>query len=446
LNFEPESSVESLLFSYGNETYGTLYPGTYTVKIMADGSLISEGQYTVSGLINCFEAIDYHDPVRLKWLLNEIKVNPNVLHEKENIPLLHYAVYYGTVEDMRIILDAGADINYRSESGKSALFYTGDQSIDNGTEKARLLLDRGCNVNQTDFKSQSPLFYITATPRKQNTELIRLLLERGADPNVKNFDQETPLTYFAAHSFFYGVNTELVETFLIDRAKSANDNQDFYSRLFIKMLESDPQPAYADLLIRYGLNPAVPFANYSLLFRTLNLYLQNISSYNTEKALKIKETAQVLLKYYNAPLPPAERYILLQGDIYSWINLEFLFSSIEPEQDLLLRALKIDYNPLQAFVISNLIGTVGNAIESAIYPSDLDKAWTILKQARQIAELIPEHQWPEMYFYAAILENHKEMYAVAEADLKKYFSLIPENSITAEMSQFMNELQIKNRP
>ena len=61
-------------------------------------------------------------------------------------------------------------------------------------DTVRLLLDAGANVNARDIRGLTPLVFAVATDRP-NIEIIRLLLARGADRSLPSETKETPIDW-----------------------------------------------------------------------------------------------------------------------------------------------------------------------------------------------------------------------------------------------------------
>lgn len=106
---------------------------------------------------------------------------------------LMFAAREDRVESLRLLLDAGADINARAADGKDALSLA---LFDGSYAAAEFLIDNGADVNQQDAQRFTPLFWAvdrrnmeTAPnfPWMQTRDplpLIEKMLERGADPNT----------------------------------------------------------------------------------------------------------------------------------------------------------------------------------------------------------------------------------------------------------------------
>ncbi len=105
---------------------------------------------------------------------------------------------------MRILLSHGADAKLLQKSGTNALMIAaargetgGYGRLKGGTEKGaveaiKLLLDAGLDINAANNEGQTAL-HGTATRSDDVTSLIQFLVDRGANPNLKNKGGLTPL-------------------------------------------------------------------------------------------------------------------------------------------------------------------------------------------------------------------------------------------------------------
>ncbi|KFY82053.1 hypothetical protein V498_08657 [Pseudogymnoascus sp. VKM F-4517 (FW-2822)] len=83
-------------------------------------------------------------------------------------------------ENLRVLMDLGADINLKDTAGRTPLSY----AAENGhKDSMMLLLERGADVNSKDAAGRTPLSYAAENGHKDS---IMLLLERGADVNSKD--------------------------------------------------------------------------------------------------------------------------------------------------------------------------------------------------------------------------------------------------------------------
>lgn len=107
---------------------------------------------------------------------------------------LHYAVNRGRAENMRILLEAGADPNSTDKYQFTPLMYAvyplinikGAFPIYNKgmeVEATKLLLAHGADPNRKDYIGMTALMY---SVRRGRADLAELLLEAGADPRLRN--------------------------------------------------------------------------------------------------------------------------------------------------------------------------------------------------------------------------------------------------------------------
>lgn len=107
-------------------------------------------------------------------------------------------------KQMRLLLEAGADVNFTGTCGENAL---NECSAGIDPEGVRLLLDAGAGVNDRDDGGVTALH--SALCQRFNEEqdeqlcrarleVVQLLLQYGANPNARTFSGYTPLHLFAA--------------------------------------------------------------------------------------------------------------------------------------------------------------------------------------------------------------------------------------------------------
>ncbi|MEY4641790.1 MAG: hypothetical protein RLZZ227_1784 [Pseudomonadota bacterium] len=119
------------------------------------------------------------------------EVGPVVYASGEFTPLL-LAARDGRMESVRVLVEAGADVNAIAADGKNGI----GLAIFNGSfDIASYLVDQGGDVNQADAQRFTPLFWAVERRNMETAPnfpwmvtddplpLIRKLLEQGADPN-----------------------------------------------------------------------------------------------------------------------------------------------------------------------------------------------------------------------------------------------------------------------
>jgi len=100
--------------------------------------------------------------------------------------LLMHAAAYGTIESMRMLLDAGADVNAVNDFNATALLWCARDAA-----KARLLIEHGANVNIQSKQGRTPL--MLAALRDGGSDIVALLLAKGADVKAKDNRGDTAL-------------------------------------------------------------------------------------------------------------------------------------------------------------------------------------------------------------------------------------------------------------
>ncbi len=119
---------------------------------------------------------------------------------------LMYAVLYGDLAGVRLLLDRGADPNVSNDAGATALMWAVDD-----LGKTRLLVERGADVNARSADGRTPLYI--ASGLHGAAPVVRLLLDRGADITVTAAGLFGPMTALgqAAYSGDEAVFRLLVE-------------------------------------------------------------------------------------------------------------------------------------------------------------------------------------------------------------------------------------------
>ena len=87
---------------------------------------------------------------------------------------LMYAAAFGNAQQMKFLLEAGADVNGQNAFQATALIWAGGDAV-----KSRMLIEHGADINVRTQQGQTPL--MVAARRNGNADLVRLLLEKGAD-------------------------------------------------------------------------------------------------------------------------------------------------------------------------------------------------------------------------------------------------------------------------
>lgn len=100
---------------------------------------------------------------------------------------LHYACRHGHADIVQLLLDAGADVNAKENNGSTPLSLA---SLNGHNELVKLLLEKGADINAMGSRGHSPL---SLAAGKLDYKLVHFLLSHGADVNARNKNGETPL-------------------------------------------------------------------------------------------------------------------------------------------------------------------------------------------------------------------------------------------------------------
>lgn len=101
---------------------------------------------------------------------------------------LHWAVNLGSIEDVQVLIKAGADINAADPMGNTAL-HTGNPSNENW----RALIAAGADLNAKTTNQQTPLHFAAVF----SPDMVQALITAGADIAAADSSLSTALFYAA---------------------------------------------------------------------------------------------------------------------------------------------------------------------------------------------------------------------------------------------------------
>jgi ankyrin repeat protein len=84
----------------------------------------------------------------------------------------------GNIEIIKLLIDAGLDVNSVNEYGKSLINIA---ILNDNIELVKLLIEAGVDVNAVDSNGYCPLFYAI---QNHYGHIIKLLIESGAHTNI----------------------------------------------------------------------------------------------------------------------------------------------------------------------------------------------------------------------------------------------------------------------
>ena len=100
---------------------------------------------------------------------------------------LSAATYYGNTEVIRLLREAGANINHRSALNAFPLQMAVKQNLENVLP---ILMDYNPKVNLVDNHGNTALHCMQSYT---SVTIAKVLVNGGADPNIRNKEQETPI-------------------------------------------------------------------------------------------------------------------------------------------------------------------------------------------------------------------------------------------------------------
>jgi hypothetical protein len=106
---------------------------------------------------------------------------------EQGVTALMLAAYGGYTRVARLLIEAGADLDLLANNGCTALMWA---ALSGRSEVARVLIDAGANV---DVSQNDGVTALMLAALEGHSEVIRLLIEAGADPNATNKQGKTAL-------------------------------------------------------------------------------------------------------------------------------------------------------------------------------------------------------------------------------------------------------------
>lgn len=148
---------------------------------------------------------------RDKDCLHELLYRSNIHQpgDKDFTPLMR-AIMINYFDAVKFLVEEGADINYQTPNGKSALFIA---CFVKSEQIVKYLLENGASVVQAGYLGKYPIHFAASS---DNVNIVMMMIGAGADPIAKDM-YDSPATFSALCSktnkyeimkilFDYGVN------------------------------------------------------------------------------------------------------------------------------------------------------------------------------------------------------------------------------------------------
>jgi len=197
----------------------------------------------LAALCTAAEVSSFYLPIRnndltsLRQLIRE--PGPGARDARGNSPLM-YAAVLGSLESMRLLLDAGADPNASNKFDATPLMWCAGDAA-----KVRLLLSKSAKADARSKLGRSPL--LIAAYNDGAIEAARLLLDKGADVNTRD---STGISVLALAAF--ANNIELARILIAKGANVNNVDGLGFTPLLNAAGNGDRNAAMVKLLIEHG--------------------------------------------------------------------------------------------------------------------------------------------------------------------------------------------------
>lgn len=128
--------------------------------------------------MDLMEAVHADNPEMVRWLLGH-GCDANYLDDFFQLPL-HQAAYWGSTECVRVLLETGADVHAQDHVQAQAINHASNPEI------AKLLVQAGADINYVDGTGYNAL---RIAAEQGDVDMVRGLLALGADPDASSLNQ-----------------------------------------------------------------------------------------------------------------------------------------------------------------------------------------------------------------------------------------------------------------
>jgi ankyrin repeat protein len=146
----------------------------------------------------------------------QIAAHPELLKAQDqggSTPL-HHAAAFGSLATLKILLDAGADVNSQNRRASTPLHWAIRDEA-----KVRMLLSHGAGINTKQADGRTPLYQ--AASLGNGDAILSLLLEKGADPNIPTSNGQTALMAASARGNIGAMRSLIAKKAKVDARNGA---------------------------------------------------------------------------------------------------------------------------------------------------------------------------------------------------------------------------------
>lgn len=104
--------------------------------------------------------------------------------------LLHSASWRGSLKCVKVLINAGADVNAKDWYDLTPLHCACTES---SLACAKVLVEANANVNAPSNSGRTSLHYACKTSHRDGADIVQLLLEAGADATIKDNGGQLPI-------------------------------------------------------------------------------------------------------------------------------------------------------------------------------------------------------------------------------------------------------------
>jgi ankyrin repeat protein len=222
-----------------------------------------------------------NDLATLRQLIRD--PGPKARDARGNSPLM-YAAVLGSLESMRLLLDAGSDPNAANDFAATPLMWCAGDAA-----KVRLLLAKGANAGARSKLGRTPL--LIAATFDGATEAARLLIDKGADVNARDKSGNSALAQAAGSN-----NLEVARLLIARGAQVNNVDEGGFTPLLNAASNGDRSAAMVKLLLEHGAQINVKSGDTAEIVKNGPILLGHLTPLQQAAAQGNYETVEALLK------------------------------------------------------------------------------------------------------------------------------------------------------